>query len=447
MFGKKSILKRVLVAYIAFGVAMGLAFPVFADFFVTWNEGMKIIFVVGCIIAGLVLGVSNFLILKFTLLQPMRRIAEVAGRISAKDITHSCSMVSHDTLGEIVNSFNSMTETLRAIVKDIMGTSSSLSESAAELNENTGTTRRDAELQRQLAQEGENVVDNMTNAKMAVDEAISRMIGQTTQAESLAMDGHKVTEESTDAMVQIETVFESMRDQIEKLSRQSEQIGSVVTAIRGIAEQTNLLALNAAIEAARAGEQGRGFAVVAEEVRNLAMRSADAAKDTAELIEGTVKKVNTGSELVDKANDIFSQVAENASKVGELVGEIAAASTEQAQGIEQVNVAVTEMDKVVQANAAGAEETASASEEMNAKAEEMKGFVGNLVTLVTGSSNGKRSHTDSAKAPTKVPVGKKAKIAQPVAKAGKALKKMVAHQANEVSPQQVIPLDDDFKDF
>ncbi|MDY6792842.1 MAG: methyl-accepting chemotaxis protein [Thermodesulfobacteriota bacterium] len=260
------------------------------------------------------------------------------------------------------------------------------------------------------------------------------------QADNLMNDANQSVGQANNAMDQLTT---SMKD----ISKASEETSKIIKTIDEIAFQTNLLALNAAVEAARAGEAGAGFAVVAEEVRNLAMRSADAAKDTAELIEGTVKKVNTGSELVDKANDIFSQVAQSASKVGELVGEIAAASTEQAQGIEQVNVAVTEMDKVVQANAAGAEETASASEEMNAKAEEMKGFVGNLVTLVTGSSNGKRSYTDSAKPAKKVPSGKKAKVAQPVSEAGKALKKMVAHQANEVSPQQVIPLDDDFKDF
>ena len=106
--------------------------------------------------------------------------------------------------------------------------------------------------------------------------------------------------------------------------------------------------LNAAVEAARAGEAGAGFAVVADEVRNLAMRAAEAAKNTAALIEGTVKKVNDGSELVSRTNEAFSQVAESAAKVGELVAEIAAASKEQAQGIEQVNTAVSEMDKVTQ---------------------------------------------------------------------------------------------------
>ncbi len=151
-----------------------------------------------------------------------------------------------------------------------------------------------------------------------------------------------------------------------------------------IAFQTNLLALNAAVEAARAGEAGAGFAVVAEEVRNLAMRAAEAAKNTSGLIEGTVRKIQEGSELVGETSEAFGEVAGSAAKVGELVGEIAAASSEQAQGIDQINKAVTEMDKVTQQTAASAEESASASEEMTAQAQQMKSYVADLTAVIGG---------------------------------------------------------------
>lgn len=200
------------------------------------------------------------------------------------------------------------------------------------------------------------------------------------QANMLMMDSSKTTEEANFSMKEL---TQSMKE----ISGASEETVKIIKTIDEIAFQTNLLALNAAVEAARAGEAGAGFAVVADEVRNLAIQAGDAAKNTANLIEGTVKKIKNGSEIVSKTDEAFSKVATGSKKVAELVGEIAAASQEQARGIEQINKAVAEMDKVVQKNAASAEESASASEEMNAQAEQMKGYVNDLVLLV-GSKNG-----------------------------------------------------------
>jgi methyl-accepting chemotaxis protein len=170
------------------------------------------------------------------------------------------------------------------------------------------------------------------------------------------------------------------------------------------------------------------------------MRAADAARNTADLIEGTVKKVNEGGDLVSTTNDAFTEVAESASKVGELVGEIAAASKEQAEGIEQVNKAVVEMDKVVQQNAANAEESASAAEEMNAQAEQLKGFVNDLVVLVGGTSK-------------KAANGEIIQAAQPASAEERTVPVSERHhepvsKKRESKPEQIIPMDDeDFKDF
>ncbi|OQY55939.1 MAG: hypothetical protein B6245_19070 [Desulfobacteraceae bacterium 4572_88] len=169
---------------------------------------------------------------------------------------------------------------------------------------------------------------------------------------------------------------------IEDISQASRETQKIIKTIDEIAFQTNLLALNAAVEAARAGEAGAGFAVVADEVRNLAMRSAEAARNTAQIIESTVRKVESGSEMVLISNDVRSGVVGSFHKVSELIGDISGNSNEQAQGIEQLNVGVAEMDKVVQQNAANAEELAATSEEMNAQAEKMNRFAQELVRLV-----------------------------------------------------------------
>ncbi len=230
-----------------------------------------------------------------------------------------------------------------------------------------------------------------------------------------------------------------------EITRASEETSKIIKTIDEIAFQTNLLALNAAVEAARAGEAGAGFAVVADEVRNLAMRAAEAARSTAVLIEGTVKKVKDGSELVGRAEEAFRQVAGSSSKAADLVAEIAAASDEQAQGIGQINTAVSELDKVTQQNAANAEESASAAEEMSAQAESMKQMVAELVALAGGKGAGKQEEAAALR-----PQPKPRKAAAALSRAAGRLKAKVEgrKKADKPAPEAVIPLGEkEFADF
>ncbi|MEW6441136.1 MAG: cache domain-containing protein [bacterium] len=221
------------------------------------------------------------------------------------------------------------------------------------------------------------------------------------QADQLMRDTAQVVREANLAMA-------ALTGSVQEISVASEQTGKIIKTIDAIAFQTNLLALNAAVEAARAGEAGAGFAVVAGEVRNLAVRAADAAKNTASLIEDTVRKIQNGSDILSRTNESFTRVANGAEKIGALVGEIAAASSEQAHGIEQITRAISEMDKVVQKNAATAEESASAAQELDAQAMHMMKLARDLNGLVGGAESGRNRDpggkslhkTDVSAAPT-----------------------------------------------
>jgi methyl-accepting chemotaxis protein len=273
-------------------------------------------------------------------------------------------------------------------------------------------------------------------------EEISAMISQSSDnskhAETLMGEAKGIAENANEFMGQ-------MSASMKEISNASQETSKIVKTIDEIAFQTNLLALNAAVEAARAGEAGAGFAVVADEVRNLAMRAAEAAKNTAELIDVTVKKVDSGAQLSETTREEFTKVMRSSIEVAQLIGEIAAASDEQAQGIGQITKAVEEMNRVTQQNAANAEESASSSEEMDAQARTMRSQLSALDELVGGKESEERSlpqrRGDAPGAPKKIKQKTKA-IKNPMVRRGRI------SAPKELRPDQVIPMDDGaFQDF
>ncbi|MFA5903624.1 MAG: methyl-accepting chemotaxis protein [Desulfobacula sp.] len=325
----------------------------------------------------------------------------------------------------------------RNITKPIMLIIQGLTEGAGQVASASGQVSSSSQAMAEGASEQAASIEETSSSMEEMSSMTKRNAENAGNADGLMKDVNQVVITANSSMGQLTR-------SMDEISKASEETSKIIKTIDEIAFQTNLLALNAAVEAARAGEAGAGFAVVADEVRNLAMRAATAAKDTAQLIEGTVKKVNDGSNLVSTTNEAFIKVAESSGKVGTLVAEIAQASKEQSNGIDQVNLAIAEMDKVVQQNAANAEESASAAEEMSAQAEQLKEYVDELVTLVTGKKNeaGHSAAVHTIHHPMKT-------LALKPKSAAKAKKSLLTRKTDEVRPDQVIPFDEDehFKDF
>ncbi|MCE5241987.1 MAG: methyl-accepting chemotaxis protein, partial [Desulfobacteraceae bacterium] len=247
----------------------------------------------------------------------------------------------------------------------------------------------------QLSTSSRQVAEGTAEQAASIEEtssALETMASMTKQNAEHAARASRLMGETSHVVSEANLSMEQLAASMHEISKASEETSKIIRTIDEIAFQTNLLALNAAVEAARAGDAGLGFAVVSEEVRNLAMRSAEAAKSTASLIEGTVSRVKEGSAVAERTRSEFQQVAGKITEMDGLVNGITTASSEQAQGIDQINRAMEEMDKVVQQNAANAEESASASENMNSQAEHMKEFVQELATILSGNHSGREAN-------------------------------------------------------
>jgi methyl-accepting chemotaxis protein len=265
-----------------------------------------------------------------------------------------------------------LTRTLGAIIQGLKEGSEQVTTAAGQVSAASQSLAEGATEQAAGLQETSSSLEEMSSmTKQNADNA--------QQANSLAAEARKAAGTGAESMSR-------MNAAIQEIQKSSDETAKIIKVIDEIAFQTNLLALNAAVEAARAGEAGKGFAVVAEEVRNLAMRSAEAAKNTSSMIEESVKNSKNGVDIAAEVSKVLDEIVQSVSKTTDLVSEIAAASQEQAQGIDQVNTAVAQMDKVTQQNAANAEESASASEELSSQAESMNEIVNQLVALVGGNA-------------------------------------------------------------
>ena len=326
----------------------------------------------------------------------------------------------------------------------VRGVNKALNKIAAALGEGSEQV---ASASSQVSSSSQGIAQGASEQAAALEEttsALEEMSSMTKKNAETAQQAAALSAETKSASDKGNQAMVKMSSAINDIQKSSQETAKIIKVIDEIAFQTNLLALNAAVEAARAGEAGKGFAVVAEEVRNLAMRSAEAAKNTSALIEESVQNARNGVGISGEVAKTLEEITGAATKVSALVGEIAAASQEQSQGIGQVNTAMSQMDQVTQSNAAGAEESAAASEELSSQAEQLRGTVGDLLVLVGGARTAAKATTPTRGTRTTSTASKSATTSARPAKHGTP--------ATAAKPERVIPLDGpsdhaDFSDF
>lgn len=389
MSTRPSILRRLFVSFLTFGLVVALIFPFYAEFFVEWKPGMYAWFVLGCILAGTSIGIVNYYLVRWILLSKLRQISTLARAVSEKDLSHNCSIESHDVVGDIVISINTMIDNLRGILQKLHNEAESLNGAANNMSVVMDTNTTEIRSQRGMIEQVATAINEMASSAQLVVGHAGEAASAASQADEQGNTGRDVVGEAKQAVDTLARNVEQANLTITHLEQESDNIGNVLTVITGIAEQTNLLALNAAIEAARAGEQGRGFAVVADEVRTLATRTQQSTEEIRGMIErlqaGTRDAVSvmsssgelarSGAGLSEQAASALTEIATSIGQIAEMSQQISQAAKDQSTVIEEVNQQIEQINDASVHSSERTEQLSGVSQEVSHMADSLHQLV------------------------------------------------------------------------
>ncbi|TFW13821.1 methyl-accepting chemotaxis protein [Duganella callida] len=316
------------------------------------TSSRRLLFVLAALV--LAFGATCAWLLTTGIIRPLQEAVAVARRVASGDLTAHIDDSARDETGQLLSALKEMNSSLLGIVTEVRQGTDHITTSSSEIAQGNQDLSRRTEQQAGALEETASSMEELTST-------VRHNADNARQANQLAASAAQVAVKGGEVVAQVVGTMDS-------INQSSSKIVDIIAVIDGIAFQTNILALNAAVEAARAGEQGRGFAVVATEVRNLAQRSAAAAKEIKSLIGDSVEKVNLGSKLVADAGSTMDEIVASVHRVSDMISEITAASSEQSAGINEVNQAIGAMDAVTQQNAALVEQAAAAAESMQQQA-------------------------------------------------------------------------------